>query len=120
MPDVEHMKATMRRYVELFNAGDPVAVAGLFADDAVIEDPVGRPETKGRSAIEKFYTDSISTGVKLTAHEVCGSYGDRSAMRFSADLPNLHIDGMEVMTFDGEGKVTRMEAFWGPGDYRSV
>ncbi|MEV4252077.1 nuclear transport factor 2 family protein [Spirillospora sp. NPDC049652] len=120
MPDAEHMKAAMRRYVELFNAGDAAAVADLYTDDAVIEDPVGRPATSGRAAIEKFYTDSIATGVKLTAHEVCGSYGNRGAMRFSADLPNLHIDGMEVMTFAEDGRVTRMEAFWGPGDFRTT
>ncbi|MCP2335643.1 nuclear transport factor 2 family protein [Actinomadura rupiterrae] len=117
MADTEHMKATMRRYAELFNAGDHVAVADLYADGAVIEDPVGKPPVEGRAAIEKFYADSIAAGAKLTAHEVRGSYGDRSAMRFSADLPGLHIDGIEVMTFDEDGKVVRMEAFWGPGDF---
>ncbi|MFC5181646.1 nuclear transport factor 2 family protein [Actinomadura harenae] len=120
MPDVQHMKATMRRYADLFNAGDHVAVADLYADDAVIEDPVGKRPVEGRAAIEKFYADSIAAGAKLVAHEVRGSYGNRSAMRFSADLPGLHIDGIEVMTFDDGGKVVRMEAFWGPDDFQAV
>lgn len=117
-PDAEHMKATMRRYAELFNAGDPAAVADLYADDAVIEDPVGKPPVEGRAAIEKFYADAIAAGTRLTAHEVRGSYGNRSAMRFSAELPGLRVDGIEVMTFGDDGRVVRMEAFWGPGDFQ--
>ncbi|WP_034489614.1 nuclear transport factor 2 family protein [Actinomadura oligospora] len=119
-PDTAHMKATMRRYVDLFNAGEHTAVADLYADEAMIEDPVGKRPVTGRAAIEKFYADSIAAGAKLTAHEVTGSYGNRSAMRFSADLPGLHIDGIEVMTFGEDGKVVRMEAFWGPDDFQAV
>ncbi|MQY08317.1 nuclear transport factor 2 family protein [Actinomadura macrotermitis] len=118
MPDHVHMKNVLRRYVELFNAGDPAAVADLYADDAVIEDPVGKPPVTGRAAIEEFYTAAMSSGVRLAlVGEPRASYADRAAMAFTARLPGLLIEGIEVMTFDEDGRVARMEAFWGPDDF---
>ncbi len=37
------MKQALQTYVDAFNAADAAAVTSLYADDAVIEDPVGHP-----------------------------------------------------------------------------
>src|SRR3712207_1802818 len=104
------MKAVLRAYVDGFNAGDPAAVAGLFADDAVIEDPVGHPPVQGRAAIDEFYANAVGAGAKLSLDApIRGSHGSRAAMAFTVDVPALgmRIRAVDVMTFGEDGKVTR-------------
>jgi steroid delta-isomerase len=118
MPTQEHMKSVLQSYIDHFAAGDGAALAALFADDAVIEDPVGHPEIQGTAAILEFYTNAVSSGAKLTLDApIRGSHGNRAAMAFTIDVPGLmRIHAVETMTFREDGKVTRMEAFWGPED----
>jgi steroid delta-isomerase len=117
MPTQEHMKQALQTYVDAFNAADAATVTSLYADDAVIEDPVGHPPMTGRAAIEEFYTNAIAGGAKLTLDApIRGSHGDRAAMAFTVDVPGLRIRAIDVMTFNDEGKITHMQAHWGPDD----
>ncbi|MFA1545800.1 nuclear transport factor 2 family protein [Actinomadura chokoriensis] len=117
MPPHEHMKQVLQTYVDAFNASDAATISGLYADDAVIEDPVGHPPLTGRAAIEEFYTNAIAGGAKLTLDApIRGSHGDRAAMAFTVDIPGMRIRAIDVMTFNDEGKITRMQAHWGPDD----
>ncbi|WP_141583166.1 nuclear transport factor 2 family protein [Actinomadura sp. WMMA1423] len=117
MPSQDHMKQALQTYVDAFNAADAATVCGLYADDAVIEDPVGHPPMTGRAAIEEFYANAIAGGAKLTLDApIRGSHGDRAAMAFTVDVPGMRVHAIDVMTFDSEGKIIRMEAHWGPDD----
>ncbi|TDC53177.1 DUF4440 domain-containing protein [Actinomadura sp. KC345] len=117
MPTQDHMKQTLQAYVDAFNAGDPKAIVALYTDDAVIEDPVGNPPIAGGAAIEEFYTNAIAGGAKLTLDgPIRGSHGDRAAMAFTVDVPGMKIRAIDVMTFDADGKIVRMDAHWGPDD----
>ncbi|MDL4775123.1 MULTISPECIES: nuclear transport factor 2 family protein [Thermomonosporaceae] len=119
MPDQEHMKGALQRYVDGFNAGDAAAVSALFADDAVVEDPVGHPQVVGREAIDAFYANAVGAGTKLSLDgPIRGSYGDRAAMAFTVAVPGmgLRIRVIDVMTFGADGRIVRMEAHWGPDD----
>jgi len=120
MPSQEHMKQALQAYVDAFNAGDAAAVCDLYADDAVIEDPVGKPPISGRAAIEEFYANAIAGGAKLSLDgPVRGSYGNRAAMAFTIDVPGMRIRAIDVMTFNADGKIVRMDAHWGPEDIES-
>ncbi|MWA00164.1 steroid delta-isomerase [Actinomadura sp. LD22] len=113
----EQMKRTLQAYVDGFNSGDPAAVTGLFADDAVVVDPVGNPPMEGRAAIEEFYGNAVSAGAKLSLDApIRGSHGDTAAMAFTIDVPGMRIRVIDVMTFGADGKIVRMEAHWGPDD----
>lgn len=117
MPSQEHMKQALQTYIDAFNAGDPAAVSALYADDAVLEDPVGNPPITGRAAIDEFYANAIAGGAKLSLDApIRGSHGDRAAMAFTVDVPGMRIRAIDVMTFDAEGKISRMQAHWGPDD----
>ncbi len=71
----------------------------------------------GRAAIEEFYTNAIASGAKLTLDTpIRGSHGDRAAMAFTIDVPGMRIRAIDVMTFNSEGKITQMQAHWGPND----
>ncbi|NKZ04625.1 nuclear transport factor 2 family protein [Actinomadura latina] len=117
MPTQEHMKQALQTYIDAFNAADAATISSLYADDAVIEDPVGHPPMSGRAAIEEFYTNAIAGGAKLTLDApIRGSHGDRAAMAFTVDIPGMRIRAIDVMTFNEEGQIVRMDAHWGPDD----
>jgi steroid delta-isomerase len=122
MPTQDEMKAALQAYIDGFAAGDAAAVAGLFADDAEIEDPVGHAPVRGRAAIDEFYKNAVDVGTKLSLDApIRGSHGDRAAMAFTVEVPamNMRIRAIDVMTFGEDGKILKMEAFWGPDDIES-
>ncbi|GAB2845475.1 nuclear transport factor 2 family protein [Actinocorallia aurea] len=112
------MKAAMRAYVDGFANKDAESVLALFAEDAVVEDPVGTPEKRGEE-IAKFYRDAVASGVTLVLEgPLRGSHGNGAAMAFTIEAPemNLSIKAIDVFTFDDEGKIASMRAYWGPDD----
>jgi steroid delta-isomerase len=120
MPTQAQMKATLQAYIDGFNADDADAIMALFADDAVIEDPVGSP-LKSRAEFDAFIRQGVKFGARLKlAAPIRGSYGNHAAMVFTVtfvqDGVRYTTNSMDVMTFDAAGKITRMEGYWGPGD----
>jgi steroid delta-isomerase len=121
MPDPNHIRGVLEGYAKLLTAGDHRALAALYADDATIEDPIGAPLHRGSDAIAKFYEGSAGkvtmklTGpVRVAGREAAapfrvlvGPEGQRSV-----------IDVIDVMTFDDDGKITSMRAFWSPDAIR--
>jgi steroid delta-isomerase len=120
MPTQAQMKATLQAYIDGFNADDADAIMALFADDAVIEDPVGSP-LKSRAEFDAFIRQGVKFGARLKlAAPIRGSYGNHAAMVFTVtfvqDGVRYTTNSMDVMTFDAAGKITRMEGYWGPRD----
>src|SRR4051812_48814106 len=117
MPTESHMKSVLQAYLDGFAAGDPDAVIALFAENAVVEDPVGTPELHGLEAIGEFYRNAVASGAKLTLDTpIRASSGAKAAMAFTIEVSGMRIRAVDVMTFDEAGKVVRMEAVWGPED----
>lgn len=120
MPTPEAMEAAVHTYVEAFDKQDPALAASIFADDAVIDDPIGSPPKVGKAAILQFYTDSMATGAKLvlqgpvrvaTAHAAFAMQ-----VRLSWGGKDMAIDVIDTFAFDEAGKVKQMQAFFGPGN----
>ena len=117
MPSQEMMKAAMQAYIDAFNSGSADTVVALYARDATVEDPVGSPAKRGHEQIRTFYTHSIATGAKLALDApIRGSHGNCAAMAFTARIGPVTVRVIDVMSFDEEGKVTSMKAYFGPGD----
>jgi len=120
MPTQAEMKGALQAYIDGFNADDPDAIMALFADGAVIEDPVGSP-LKSRAAFEAFIRQGVKFGARLSlAAPIRGSHGNHAAMvfivTFVQDGVRYTTNSTDVMTFDEAGKIVRMDGFWGPGD----
>ncbi|MBK6675612.1 MAG: nuclear transport factor 2 family protein [Rhodocyclaceae bacterium] len=123
MPTQAEMKATMVKYVERVNAGDADGVVALYADGATIEDPVGSPPRADRAAITELYRNAVATNVRLKILAgPFGSFANAAAMaaEVRVDVPvgfpgegPKRIPLVEVMTFDDDGKITSMRAYWG-------
>ena len=120
MPIQAQMKAALQAYIDGFNAGDADAIMGLFAEDAVVEDPVGSP-LKSRAEFDSFIRQGVRFGARLTlAAPIRGSHGNHAAMVFTVTFVQGGVryttNSTDVMAFDDAGKISRMDGYWGPGD----
>lgn len=110
----------MQAYVDGLNRGDAEAVIALFAADAVIEDPVGTPPKRGREIRDWFYQAAAMKARLMLATPIRGSHGNAAAMAFTVTTEwegrRVAIRSLDVCTFDAEGRITRLEGYWGPDD----
>lgn len=120
MPTPEQMQAAVHAYVEAFDKQDPAMAAALFADDAVVEDPIGSPPKVGQAAILEFYTQSMATGARLHLTGPIRVAAAHAAfamqVRLNWDGKDMAIDVIDTFAFDDAGKVTLMQAYFGPGN----
>jgi steroid delta-isomerase len=112
-PDV--LQGFVQRYLDTVASGTAADVAALYTEDATLEDPVGGGEVHiGRQAIAGFYKLMESGEIK-TELLTFRAGGNEAAFVFAITVNGaMRIEPIEVMTFDGDGQVTSMKAYWGP------
>ena len=114
MPTPEQMEAAVLTYVEAFAKGDAEMAAGIFADDAVIEDPIGTAPRVGKTAIRQFYVESMATGAKLHLAGPIRVAAAHAAfamqVRLRWDGKDMAIDVIDTFACNAEGKVAEMKA----------
>ena len=121
MPTQEVMKATLQAYVDRTNAGDAAGIVALFAPGATIEDPVGSAPKRG-DEIAAWFADSVAFATRITpVAPIRGSHSNEAALAFDVeftppDSPRLRIRSVDVCSFDEQGRITSLRAFWGPQD----
>ena len=114
----EQMTAAVHAYVAAFDVGDPEMAVAIFAEDAVVEDPIGSPQRIGTDAIRQFYTESMATGAKLHLSGPVRVAAAHAAfamqVRLHWDGTDMAIDVIDTFAFNEDGKVTEMKAYFGP------
>jgi steroid delta-isomerase len=114
-------------------AGDREAWLDLFAEDAVVEDPIGPsafdPEGRGhrgREAIAEFYDSviAVNDSIRFTIHQslLCGDEAANvGVIRITlAGGTAVEVDGIYIYRRSSEGKIASLRAFWEPDAIRSV
>ena len=108
---------TVNRYLELVGNGQADDIAELYSDDATVEDPVGGEVHIGRAAIRGFYSsvENVKAQTKVLTLRALGS---EAAFHWTLSIDfgdnGMRIDIISVMTFDDQGKIASMKAYWGP------
>ncbi|MFM7068682.1 MAG: nuclear transport factor 2 family protein [Actinomycetes bacterium] len=126
MPTVEHMREVVARYTAAHSAGDVDAVAALFAEDAVVADPVDQPEHVGREAVRAFFagTHQMCDSMDLQATGAVRAVGNWAAVPLRAVTAigemRLQVEIIDVFTFNDEGLISDMRAYWTAEDIRPV
>jgi steroid delta-isomerase len=114
------MVAAVEAYVGHYNRGDLDGVCAVFAEDAVVEDPVGSPPRTGQAALREFFAVGIAAGARLTLDGPVRCTADHAAFPFHVELywdgNETRIDVIDVFTFDAQGKVNGMKAYFGPAN----
>lgn len=120
MLDTDRMVAAVEAYVTSYNRGDLDGVCAVFAEDAIVEDPVGTPPRVGQAALREFFAVGIQAGARLTLDGPVRCAAGHAAFAFHVDLhwdgADTRIDVIDVFTFDPHGKVTGMKAYFGPAN----
>lgn len=123
----QHIESVVERYAVLLAAHDADGIAQLYSIDAIVEDPVGTPPLVGRDAILAFYRAAIErarperlliTGpIRILANNTTAavplrSHGTREGVSVALDI-------IDVFTFDADGLIASMRAYWGPTNVKS-
>ena len=113
--DAAALESLVKRYLDTVATGTAADIAAMYAEDATVEDPVGGGEVHiGRQAIAGFYK-LMESGDITTELLTFRAGGNEAAFVFAITVGgSMRIEPIEVMTFDGDGKITSMKAYWGP------
>ena len=115
----EAITKAVNRYLETVSQGRPDDIAALYAQDATVEDPVGSELHIGRQAIRGFYTrvENVESKTEVVTLRVLGN---EAAYFWRLIIGGMTIEIISVMTFDEDGKIASMKAYWGPDNITSV
>jgi steroid delta-isomerase len=118
IPD-DQVEAGVRRYLALVADGTAADIAALYAEDAVLEDPVGAEPLRGRDAIRDFYAtiEPLAVTTRLMTLRACGG---EAAFVFHIETDTgagvAVLEPVENMVFDEDGLIRHMRAWWGAAD----
>ena len=119
MASAEQMRAAVAAYVESVGAGDTEAIVALYAENATVEDPYGSPAHLGHAGIREFY-GALSEADMRTELVTVRIAGDSAAFELRvvtvADGKTITISPIDVMTFNDDGKILTMRAYWAGAD----
>lgn len=112
----QHIRDVLQRYVDLMTSGDWEAIVALYAEDAIIEDPVGSEPRRGREQITELYRGAAGRlRLELEGRvRVVGNAAAAAMIARPAGMEGMVVDTVDVMTFNDEGLITSMRAYWSP------
>lgn len=118
MPSEEHIRSVIESYAAAHSRSDSQAIGQLFAEDAVVTDPVDQPSHVGRDDIVKFFamTHEIGDGLDLQITGPIRAVGNYGAVPLRAVTTvgddKFVVDIIDVFTFGDDGLITDMKAYW--------
>ena len=116
----EQVRQALHDYIRAWTTKDKDLLLSLFAEDAVLEDPVGTPPFRGHAGIGKFWDFALSDSARqitprLEEIRACSNQG---ILRFTMEvrLPDegkgLDLSIIEHAEFNDAGKLKHLRAFW--------
>ena len=126
-PSAEHIRGVFEDYCRLFSTGQTDAIAALYAEDAVVRDPVTSPPVVGRDAISAWYQSAFDAmesdmlmeldgGVRIAGHLAAAAM----IVRYTNNGVPFRVETLDVMQFNAEGLITAMDAYFGPSNYHAA
>jgi len=116
----QKITSSINTYLDSFEQKNLDAIIDLFADDCWIEDPVGTEKRSGKAALREFYQVAIDMGAIGKLESEIRIAGNEAAFAFTIEVETengtMCIRPIDVMTFNDEGKITTMRAFFGPNN----
>ena len=111
--DKQHKIDTVHKYMTAFSNADMGLIREIYADDAVVEDPVGSEPYVGIEAIIGFYEGAFATGAKIALVGDVRCAGNAAAFAFEVLMEGVELSPIDVFEFNEAGKVQFMRAYWG-------
>ena len=110
----EQIRETCETYVSLVGSDDVDAMVALVAEDARVEDPVGSDPHVGLDAVRAFYATLPAMGVSAVLTGPVRAVADAAtaAFPFEVHTGDMVMQVIDVMTFDADGHIATMTAYW--------
>ena len=115
----EKIREVIEQYVARVATGTTDEVLELYAEGATVEDPVGTEVRTTREAIREFYSGLEGleqAGDVLSVRIAGGEAAFLFELRTRAGEQTYTLAPIDVMTFDDDGKITSMKAYWSEAD----
>jgi len=115
----ERILDVINSYVDLVANGTADEIVALYADGATVEDPVGSEVRTTRESIREFYATLEGLeqqGMVLTARVAGGEAAFQFELATKSGEQTFTLAPIDVMTFDDEGRITSMKAYWSDDD----
>jgi len=116
----EQVRAGLETYIRAWATKDKDLLLSIFAEDGVLEDPVGTPPFTGHQNIGRFWDFAwADTSRRVTpVLEEIRACGDQGILRFTMQVrvpdqnAGLDLSIIEHAQFNSEGKLCHLRAFW--------
>ena len=115
----ERIREVIEAYVDRVAHGTTDEVLALYAEGATVEDPVGTDVHDTRESIREFYAGLEGLeqeGRLLTARVAGGQAAFLFELATKAGEKTYTLSPIDVMTFDDDGRITSMKAYWADSD----
>ena len=117
MSTPEDNAKTVKRYLELAGEGRTDDIVELYAEDGTVEDPVGGEVHIGHEAIRRFYSALSDVNAEpelFTLRAIGNEAAWYWALKVDVGGNRMRIEIISTMTFNDDGKVASMKAYWTP------
>ncbi len=115
---IDERRAKVETYLALVANGTAAQIMELYGPDPHLEDPVGTEAKQGREVLEEFYrgVEPMETAITLREFRASGDHAAAFAFDLATKLGDdtMTISVIEVMTFDDDGLICDMKAYWSP------
>lgn len=109
---------SVAHYFRALNKLDREAYLACFSDDALVRDPYGGRELRGREGLNKFMDGMERTWSHFQmTPEKSYAAGDRIAVSWTAGATarsgkTAGFEGINVFTLDEEGLIRQLDGYW--------
>ena len=114
MDKPEILAQTPALYLKALSNNDLDGVLSLYADDAVLEDPVGSEPYVGIDRVREFYANVIDRELDAQLSGQVRVAGNEVAFPFICKDPAMAVavHVIDIFQFNDQGKIASMRAFW--------
>lgn len=124
MIEYNKAEAVADAYMDNMTEGNLEGVINLYAEDAILEDPVGTDVLRGKAAIKEFYTVALQSDIVLERTGPVRLASNEMVFPFRCDFNSpdgpVAIDIIDHFILNDEHKIISMRAFWGEHNTRPV
>ena len=110
---------TITNYVDYVGAGATDKIVALYAEGGTVEDPVGSDVRTTRESVREFYAilEGLAQSAKLGIVKIAdGQAAFAFELVVKAGDMTYTIAPIDVMTFNDDGRIASMRAFWSDAD----
>ena len=97
----------LKRWHEVIEGGsDPAALAAIMREDAVFHSPVVHTPQEGRPIVVAYLSaagKTLGNDSFRYLREVAD--GDTAVLEFATEMDGIHVNGIDMITFDEEGLI---------------